>query len=136
MEFLKNNLFYVILVAAVLVISIPSYILASAREAKHNAAVAAAQTSLNGIKSMADNLKPVAPEALKKADEYQKAWIDLVKTVEDKMSASDTHMDREFLVPAADGGLPDPAAYKAAYDKAYDELVAKLQGEIRGKTLR
>jgi hypothetical protein len=126
MEFLKNNLFYVILVAAVLVISIPSYILASAREAKHALAVADAQQKLNIIKNQAERLQPVAPDALKKAGEYQQGWAALVKQVEDMMSASDTHMDREFLVPAADGDLPDPVAYKAAYGKAYDELVARL----------
>ena len=64
MDFLKNNLFYVILVAAVLVVSIPSFILATRRQEQVTKALADARSQLNIVKVTFARLEPVSEAAL------------------------------------------------------------------------
>jgi hypothetical protein len=105
MDFLKNNLFYVILVAAVLVVSIPSFILASRRQEQVTKALADARSELNKVKASFTRLKPVSDAALKEAEGYRQKWQDQKALILEQVKAANEHLDNDFL-----GGPVAPGA--------------------------
>lgn len=126
MDFLKNNLFYVILLAVVLVVCIPSFILASAREKKASEASDSAGKTVRTIETQVNALKPVSAEAIARAKAYQAAWKEEIAKVRGMMAAADKHLDGDFLVEAGANGLPAAEAYRTAYYQAFDGLTARL----------
>jgi len=127
MDFLKNNLFYVILVAGILVISVPSFILASQRQESIRKAISDANTVLTGIQMKVKNLKPVTKTALDEAQRFKKEWEAQRTKAHELLRQADRHMDEDFLVPPAKSGLtPDPIEYRNAYNSSYDGMVQAL----------
>jgi len=129
MDFLKNNLFYVILVAAVLLVSIPSYILASQKQARNRQALTIAQGLVDGMKVSVQGLKVYSDAALAAARSYNEEWLKQKNDVVAIVEKTSKHLNDDFLVqPARPGDIPDAEAYKTAYNAAYDKLIARLKG--------
>ncbi len=127
MDFLKNNLFYVILVGAVLVISIPSYMLAAQRRGAYEKARSDAVKRVGTLEKSAAKVTVISPLALTEAEQYRKAWEEQRESLHRMLEASDRHMDVDFLIaPPAPGETPDPEQYKIAYKNAYDQLSLQL----------
>jgi hypothetical protein len=126
MDILKNNLFYLILVAAVLIVSVPSYILASRRQEHVNKARSDAEALIRGLANSAKRLEPVSEDALELAADYRRGWEEQEAKVFELLQEADAHLDSDFLVPAAEGKTPDPEQYKAAYNAGYDALSNRL----------
>lgn len=127
MDFLKNNLFYVILIAVVLVVSIPSYMLASSRNLEAKQAESQVASRLRSQQGIVRNLKPVSAAALARAEEFQKEWADQIAKVQSVMKRGDSHLDNDFLIRPPEGKpVPLGEEYKAAYNAAYAELNRRL----------
>lgn len=134
MDILKKNLFYVILIAAVLVISVPSFILASQRQEKIKKAMSDADNKLDGLRKIVKNLKPVNTKALQEADKFSEQWEAQRARAHELLKQANKHMDDDFLVaPDKPNGTPDPAKYRAAYSAGYDALVKSLGRLMDGK---
>ncbi len=126
MDFLKDNLFYVLLAVAVLIVSVPSYIVASGRVNKIRVGQKTADRVLTTWEKKVPNMARVSPEAIKKAEEYKKSFEKEKDAILQELANEDKHLDGEFLVPVQEGGIPDAEAYKQAYFAAYDELRKRL----------
>jgi hypothetical protein len=127
MDFLRNNLFYVILLAGVLVISVPSYILASSRQDRYKKALVAAEAAIRSVQADVSRLKGVTDESISEANAYRKQWEDQKDKVFEEVRLASKHLNYDFLVaPAKEGDTPAADAYRAAYNTAYDELIGRL----------
>ncbi|MCD6406051.1 MAG: hypothetical protein J7M19_09510 [Planctomycetes bacterium] len=125
MDFLKDNIFYVLLAVAVLIVSVPSYIVASGRVNKIRVGQKAADLVLTRLEKEVSDIARVSPEVLEKAGEYKKSFEKERAAILQNLADADRHLDGEFLVPA-EGGIPDGEAYKKAYFTAYGALQKRL----------
>ncbi len=128
MDFLKDNLFYVILIAAIIVVSIPSYILGSQRRQEIRRAQQEAETQIRHYRTRAAGVERVDDAALEAARQHRQQFEAEKDAIIDLMARSWRHMDYEFLVePAAPGELPDAERYKEAYYDAYARLNQRMR---------
>lgn len=128
MEFFKDNLFYVILVAAIIVVSVPSYILGSQRRQEIRRVTQQTESKLRQHKVRADSVSIVTDQALEAATAYKKGFAQQKRAIAELMRLSNRHLDRDFLVePAEPDGTPDGEEYMQAYHKAYDELRQRIE---------
>lgn len=128
MDFFKDNVFYLILVAAIIVVSVPSYILGSQRRQEIRRVTQQTETKLRRHKVRADSVEIVTDQALEAAREYKKGFEQQKQTIVDLMLRSNRHLDRDFLVaPAEPGGTPDGEKYKQAYYQAYRRLQQRVE---------
>jgi len=128
MDFFKDNIFYVILVAAVIVVSVPSYILGSQRRQKIRRVTQQTETKLRQHKTRAGLVDIVTAQALEAATEYKKGFVQQKQTIVELIRRSNRHLDEDFLVePTEPGGTPDGEKYKQAYYKAYRRLQQRIE---------
>lgn len=130
MDFIKNNLFYIILVVVVLAISVPSYVLASRQMSMNTAAVAKGTQEWKRVDGQLKGLKNVTDEAMAASEKFKAAAAaDLRKCLED-MKVANRHLDEDFLIPTEIRGefgpIPKKELYKPAYNAKYAELGMEL----------
>jgi len=128
MDFLKDNLFYVILVAGIIVVSVPSYILGSQRREVVRRAQRQLENKLRMQANRAAQVKIISDEVLAAAREYNEAFKKEKEEIMQALRRSDNHLDRDFLVePPAPGKVPEGERYKQAYYRAYRQLQRRLK---------
>lgn len=129
MDFLKDNLFYVVLAAAVLVVSVPCYLLGAARADEVRRAQNLAGNRIRTLKKRATTLQKVTPEAKDRAKTYREEHEQQKEKVLNQLRNADRHLDYDFLVePEKPGGTPPPERYKEVYYNAYRQLLKRLEG--------
>ncbi len=128
MDFLKDNLFYVILVVAVIVVSVPCYIFGSQQRIKVSRAQEAASSRLNTLSRDVAKVRLVSKDVLNLAAEYRKGYEDQKAKVIEQVRKANEHLDYDYLVPSEKRrGVPPPEQYKQAYYDAYTELQQRIE---------
>jgi hypothetical protein len=128
MDFLKENLFYVILIAAVIVVSVPSYVLGSRRRETVRQAQSRADRTIEQLTRRANSVRIVPDETIEAAKVYREGVEGEKEKILAVLNRSDRHLDRQFLVdPAQPGALPDAEMYKQAYYAAFAELNSRIE---------
>ena len=128
MDFLKDNLFYAVMIGAVIAVSVPSYVLGAKRREAVRLAMNQAETKIRQLGTRVNKLEKVGDETLERAGEFKKAWNLEKERVLARLLEADRHLDHDFLVPVdAKTGLPPPEDYKQAYYKAYGSLAGRIQ---------
>ena len=127
MDFIKNNLFYVIVAAAVIAIAVPSFLLARAKDGVYKRSLSDANTILGRMESGVTSLENVSENALAEAQAYQQGWKEQLEQARGLMIEKDKHLDEDFLIPVSRPGETPPAEeYKIAYEKAYGDIGERL----------
>jgi hypothetical protein len=127
MDFLKENLFYVVLAAAVIVVSVPSYIVGAQRRDAVRKAQSDAERKVKGVETKARSVRIVPPETMAAAKAFKEGMEQEKEKLGAILAESDERFDNMFLVSVdKPGAVPDGKTYKAAYYAAFDELNERI----------
>ena len=127
MEFLKNNLFYVLLVVGVILISVPSHILGSQRSRRVIKAQSKADQELGKLETTVKKMTLVSEDAIKAAEEYNISFKEKLNVVKQRMKKAGEHLDYDFLIaPKKREGVPDAEDYRTVFTTEYNKLAQRI----------